>query len=157
MGNNRYLLFDNGLYSSQYTGSINVSRAVEYYLDTNLMTCEKVWEFIHPDSLYSKNVSSVQRLPNGNTLINFGNLQDFNLGSIVTEVDQNSQIVFQLEFPSNVRLYRARKYDWFFDNYVSIEHQKTTIKDRLIKITDILGRKQKRRIHHYSTYTMTEQ
>ena len=48
------------------------------------------------DSKYSKNVSSVQRLPNGNTLINFGNLQDFNLGSIVTEVDQNSQIVFQL-------------------------------------------------------------
>ena len=143
LGNNRYLLFDNGLYSSQYTGSINVSRAVEYFLDTNLMTCEKVWEFIHPDSLYSKNVSSVQRLPNGNTLINFGNLQDFNLGSIVTEVDQNSQIVFQLEFPSNVRLYRARKYDWFFDNYVSIENQKTTIKDRLIKITDILGRETK--------------
>ena len=32
------------------------------------MTCEKVWEFIHPDSLYSS-VSSVL------LLINFGNLK----------------------------------------------------------------------------------
>ena len=28
LGNNRYLLFDNGLYSSQYTGSINVENGI---------------------------------------------------------------------------------------------------------------------------------
>ncbi len=114
LGDNRYLLFDNGMYSSQYTGSMNISRAVEYLLDTNLMTAEKVWEFVHPDSLYSHHVSSVQRLPNGNTLIDYGNLQSINLGAIITEVDSNNQIVFQLEWSNDVRLYRAKKYDWFF-------------------------------------------
>ena len=49
LGSNRYLLFDNGNFSSQYTGTVNISRAVEYELDTVLMTATKVWEFIHPD------------------------------------------------------------------------------------------------------------
>ena len=113
LGNNRYLLYDNGNYSAQYIG-INISRAVEYELDTNLMIAEKVWEFIHPDSLYTPSIGGVQRLPNGNTLINFGNLQWLNLGSIVTEVDTNNQIVFQLEYDTTGNLFRAYKFDWFF-------------------------------------------
>jgi hypothetical protein len=114
LGDNRYILFDNGNYSAQYTGGSNISRAVEYELDTNLMTATKVWEFIHPDSLYSPSISGVQRLPNGNTLIDFGNLQWLGLGSIVTEVDTNNQIVFQLEYDNGGNLYRAQKFDWFF-------------------------------------------
>ena len=43
-------------------------------LDLEKMTATKVWEFIHPDSFFSPSISSVQRLENGNTLINFGNL-----------------------------------------------------------------------------------
>lgn len=114
LGSNRYLLFDNGNFSSQYTASGNISRAVEYELDTILMTATKVWEFIHPDSLFTPSIGSVQRLPNGNTLINFGNLQMLNLGSIITEVDSNNQIVFQLEYNNGNNLYRAQKFDWFF-------------------------------------------
>ena len=114
LGNNRYLLYDNGNYSAQYTGTINISRAVEYELDTNLMQATKVWEFVHPDSLYTPSIGGVQRLPNGNTLIDFGNLQWLNIGSIVTEVDTNNQIVFQLEYDNGGNLYRAQKFDWFF-------------------------------------------
>ncbi|MDC0231064.1 aryl-sulfate sulfotransferase [Aureispira] len=114
LGGNRYLLYDNGNYSAQYTGTINISRAVEYVLDTNLMEATKVWEFVHPDSLYTPSIGGVQRLPNGNTLINFGNLQWANKGSIVTEVDTNNQIVFQLEYGYGANLYRAQKFDWFF-------------------------------------------
>jgi len=115
LGNNRYLLYDNGNYSGQYYPSgNNVSRAVEYELDTNLMEAKKVWEFIHPDSLYTPSIGGVQRLPNGNTLIDFGNLQWINSGSIVTEVDSNNQIVFQLEYDDGGNLYRAQKFDWFF-------------------------------------------
>jgi hypothetical protein len=114
LGNNRYLLYDNGNYSAQYTGTINISRAVEYELDTNLMEATKVWEFVHPDSLYTPSIGGVQRLPNGNTLIDFGNLQWLNIGSIVTEVDTNNQIVFQLEYANGGNLYRAQKFDWFF-------------------------------------------
>ncbi len=113
LGENKYLLYDNGNHSDQYIG-INLSRAVEYELDTVLMTATKVWEFVHPDSLYTPSISSVQRLPNGNTLIDFGNLQWLNLGSIVTEVDPNNQIVFQLEYDNGGNLYRAQKFDWFF-------------------------------------------
>ncbi len=94
LGNNKYILFDNGNFSSQYTGLNKISRAVEYLLDTNLMTVQKIWEYIHPDSLYSPSISSVQRLHNGNTLINYGNLQHINLGSIICEVETNNQIVF---------------------------------------------------------------
>ena len=114
LGSNKYLLYDNGNYSQQYTGTINVSRAVEYELDTILMTATKLWEFVHPDSLYTPSIGGVQRLPNGNTLINFGNLQWMNMGSIVTEVDSNNQIVFQLEYNNGNNLYRAQKFDWFF-------------------------------------------
>jgi len=114
LGNNRYLLYDNGNYSAQYTGTVNISRAVEYELDTNLMEATKVWEFVHPDSLYTPSIGGAQRLPNGNTLVNFGNLQWLNTGSIVTEVDSNNQIVFQLEYDNGGNLYRAQKFDWFF-------------------------------------------
>ena len=93
---------------------MKLSRAVEYELDTILMTATKVWEFVHPDSLYSPSISGVQRLPNGNTLIDFGNLQWINSGSIVTEVDSNNQIVFQLEYDNGGNLYRAQKFEWFF-------------------------------------------
>ena len=115
LGNNKYLLYDNGNYSAQYTGSGNISRAVEYKLDTINMTVEKKWEFIHPNSYYAPSTGSVQRLRNGNTLINWGNLQWSGLGSIVTEVDTNNQIVFQLESVAGENIYRAHKFDWFFD------------------------------------------
>ncbi|HIL66835.1 MAG TPA: hypothetical protein EYG43_02980, partial [Flavobacteriales bacterium] len=114
LGDNRYLLYDNGNFSAQYTGTINISRAVEYVLDTNLMEATKVWEFVHPDSLYTPSIGGVQRLPNGNTIIDFGNLQGINSGSVVTEVDSNNQIVFQLEYDNGGNLYRAQKFDWFF-------------------------------------------
>ena len=59
LGNNRYLMYDNGNFSSQYVGS-NISRAVEYVLDTVLMTATKVWEFVHPDSLYTPSIGSAK-------------------------------------------------------------------------------------------------
>jgi len=103
------------------------------------MTGEKVWEFIHPDSLYCPSISGVQRLPNGNTLITFGNLQWIGKGSIITEVDPNNQIVFQLECENGGNIYRAQKYDWFFHTPNLIPDINT--KDRLlIKIIDVLGR-----------------
>jgi hypothetical protein len=70
LGNNRYLLYDNGNWSAQYTGSGNISRALEYQMDTINMTVEKKWEFIHPNAYFAPSTGSVQRLPNGNTLIN---------------------------------------------------------------------------------------
>ena len=70
-----------------------------------------------------------------------GNLEDFNLGSIITEVDQNNQIVFQIEFANNVRLYRAKKYDWFFYNSSTIFDEKISINRELKNKFNILGKK----------------
>jgi len=82
------------------------------------MTAEKVWEFVHPDSLYGSSTGSIQRLPNGNTLINWGNLTISNLGAIFTEVDSTNQIVFQLECIPGENTYRVHKFDWFFDSSI---------------------------------------
>lgn len=151
LGENRYILFDNGNYSAQYTGGSNISRAVEYLLDTNAMTAEKVWEFIHPDSLYCPSISGVQRLTNGNTLITFGNLQWINKGSIITEVDSNNQIVFQLECDNGGNIYRAQKYDWFF--YTPSHTQNVTTENKtLINIVDIMGRKSDVKTNAYLFY-----
>ena len=124
LGNNRYLLFDNGNFSSQYTGQPNVSRAVEYQLDIEQMTATKVWEFIHPDLLFSPSISSVQRLENGNTLINFGNLSLLDRGAVITEVNQNNEIVFELEIEppgdnGSSNVYCANKFNWFFDDTIA--------------------------------------
>ncbi len=116
-GVNRYILYDNGNWSSQYIG-VNLSRAVEYVIDTTLMTVEKIWDFSHPDSLYAPSTGCVQRLPNGNTFINWGNLGSSGLGAIFTEIDTNQQIVFQMEFLSGQNVYRAHKFDWFFDESI---------------------------------------
>ena len=61
------------------------------------MTANKVWEFVHPDSLYTLQLV-VLKIPNGNTLIDFGNLQSMGRGSVVVEVNSNNQILFEIEF-----------------------------------------------------------
>tara|TARA_B100001250_G_scaffold404417_1_gene420370 strand:- start:580 stop:1959 length:1380 start_codon:yes stop_codon:yes gene_type:complete len=124
LGNNKYLLFDNGNYSSDYTGGPNISRAVEYELDLESMTATKTWEFIHPDSLFSPSISSVQRLENGNTLVNFGNLSLLDRGAVITEVTPANEIVFELELDppgenGNNNIYCANKFDWFFDQSIN--------------------------------------
>ena len=124
LGNNKYLLFDNGNFSSNYTDNPNISRAVEYELDLELMTATNTWEFIHPDSLFSPSISSVQRLENGNTLVNFGNLSLLDRGAVITEVTPSNEIVFELELdpPSeetgSSNIYCANKFDWFFDQSI---------------------------------------
>ena len=70
---NRYTMFDNGNLHNP-----PVSRGVEYLLDTNAMTATLVWQYppIPTNTIYSYYMGNVQRLTNGNTLINWavGNL-----------------------------------------------------------------------------------
>ena len=140
LGDNKYLLYDNGNYSSVFTGEPNYSRAVEYVLDTEAMTCTKTWEYIHPDYLFTPSIGSTQRLPNGNTLINFGNLQAYETGSVVVEVTPENEVVFQLEYDNGGNLYRAYKFDWFFHdpNTESIMELNDANKE-LVKIVNMLG------------------
>jgi hypothetical protein len=86
----------------------NYSRAVEY----NPVTMEKVWEYTHPiddratggeDKFFSWFISSVQRLPNGNTLICEGN------AGRVFEVTPVGEIVWQYRQAGGF-VYRAYRY-----------------------------------------------
>ena len=118
----------------------NYSRAVEYELDIQNMTCTKTWEYTHPDFLFTPSIGSTQRLPNGNTLIDFGNLQLLELGSILVEVTPENEVVFQLEYENGGNLYRAHKFDWFFydPEIESVEETQSQEKE-LVMVLNLLG------------------
>lgn len=98
-----YTLFDNGnLKNPQY------SRAVEYRIDTLNMSAEKVWEFCPDPKIYTHWMGNVQRLPNGNTLINFA---EEDLPKLV-EVNPEGKVVYQANFKSPSQTYRSFRFKW---------------------------------------------
>nr|MBA2448748.1 aryl-sulfate sulfotransferase [Chloroflexota bacterium] len=66
--NGNILLFDNGNFRPEGP----YSRALELELDFGTMTARKVWEYRPQADVYAHRLSSATRLPNGNTLVNFG-------------------------------------------------------------------------------------
>ena len=65
--NGNLLMFDNGNLRPEH-----FSRAVEYQIDQVNKTIKKVWEYRPFPDLFSMSMGSVQRLPNGNTMICWG-------------------------------------------------------------------------------------
>ena len=113
IANGNITLFDNGTQHSPM-----LSRAVEYDIDEANKTARLVWEYVHPDSIVAMSMGSVQRLPNNNTLINWGFFFEtffLNAGAFIMEVDYDKNIVFELTYPTYHHTYRARKSDWDFD------------------------------------------
>lgn len=96
-GNNKILMYDNGTLKNQ-----SYSRAVEYKMDIINKTANKIWEYRAVPDIYQQVMGSVQRLPNGNTLINWGKLY-------ITEVRPDNTIAFNLMYSDNtkVNVYRA--------------------------------------------------
>lgn len=96
LANGNLLLYDNGnLKSPQY------SRVVEYAIDDVSMTATKVWEFRYNPDIYQHFMGGVTRLPNGNTLINWG-------GGKITEVKPDKSIAFEITYYDGY-IYRAYK------------------------------------------------
>jgi hypothetical protein len=94
-------LFDNG----NLKPGLRFSRVVEYKLDENSLTAERVWEYRHTPDIIADFMGGVQRFPNGNTLIAWG------AGSpTFTEIDSLSETVCEGGFSSNILNYRAFKY-----------------------------------------------
>lgn len=100
--NGNLLLFDNGT-----SHDPQVSRAVEYELDQENRTARLVWSY--SDGRFSPAMGSVQRLPNGNTLIGWGTGPADRPN--VTEVTPDGEVVFALSLPPNQISYRAYRYD----------------------------------------------
>jgi hypothetical protein len=88
-------------------------RATSRVLEINPVTLELVWSYSNP-RFYSSNISSAQRLPNGNTLITAG------AGGRVFEVARDGTIVWEYMYPlfsganASNAVYRAYRlpYDW---------------------------------------------
>jgi len=104
VGHRRYTLFDNG-----NAHGPPVSRAVEYELDPNARTAALVWEYRAVPDRYTYHQGNAQRLPNGNTLINFV-LPEY---PKVTEVDRDGEVEFEMDFINGgVLAYRVFRFPW---------------------------------------------
>jgi hypothetical protein len=100
---NYYTLFDNGNYHEP-----RFSRAIELQIDTLSMTVTKVWEYRHSPDRYANGMGNVQRLPNENTLINWSQ----NILPKATEVTENGEIVYEMNFEENNKCYRTFRFEW---------------------------------------------
>jgi len=89
------LVFDNGQYCwPRLEERGKLTRVTEYEIDEDAMTAELIWSYSKQGS-YSVTRGSAQRLPNGNTLIGWGE----NVGNplMATELDPSGEVVFELE------------------------------------------------------------
>ncbi|MBI5324536.1 MAG: aryl-sulfate sulfotransferase [Ignavibacteriae bacterium] len=92
LSNGNLLMFDNGNQKP-----IQHSRAVEYELDEVNKTITRVWEYHSFPETYTMFQGSVQRLPNGNTMIGWGT--------------NNQQMTLTEVFPDGSRAMEVRDFD----------------------------------------------
>jgi len=100
--NGHITLFDNGNFRTP-----EFSRAVEYAIDEVQKTATLVWQYrLNPD-VFTVATGSVQRLPNGNTLIGWGTTNP-----TLTEVAADGSLVSELTFDPGIGSYRAFRFEW---------------------------------------------
>ncbi len=105
--NGNITVFDNGTFSNPF-----YSRGVEYEIDEEAKTATMVWEYDRYEDVQSTHKGNVQRLSNGNTVINWGGLGDDPAIPSVTEVDPDGNIVHEISFPLFDGSYRILKFPW---------------------------------------------
>lgn len=111
LANGNLLLFDNG---DGNPNSTPFSSAKEYQLNRTKKTVKLVWQYKHPANIFALAMGSVQRLPNGNTIMNWGGRKPVGntvLPSIVTEVTPNGNVAFEFEMDST-QLYSCYRLPW---------------------------------------------
>jgi hypothetical protein len=100
--NGNITLFDNGNYHTpQY------SRALEYAVNSQKKTSTLVWYYRNSPDCFGNALGSVQRLPNGNTLIGWGAENP-----TLTEVTPGGTKVLEMTLPFGVYTYRVYRFDW---------------------------------------------
>jgi hypothetical protein len=110
--NGNITLFNNG-----NTQTVLQSAAKEYALDETNKTATLAWQYVHPDvngnHVFSTATGSVQRLENGNTLIDWGTVIAYLGFPHITEVNPQNEIVWEFKFDTiGMKTYRAHKYVW---------------------------------------------
>ena len=100
---NNYTLFDNGNYHEP-----RYSRGVEYSLDTVSMTAEMVWQYRGTPDFAADWLGGTMRLPNGNTIINWGNTPN----PLASEVTPDGTLVYEAYMPEINHSYRTYRHEW---------------------------------------------
>lgn len=98
---NYYTIFDNG-------NDRKSTRVVEYKIDTEANTAEKIWEYWHDPKLWAWWMGSAQRLENGNTVIGWA----VDGLPAVTEIDSNGNVLYEGDFEENSHVYRVHRCEW---------------------------------------------
>ena len=102
VGANRYTVFDN-----HHLDSMPNSRAVEYEVDPNARTASMVWQYLGGYDSY--HMGNAQRLPNGNTLINWV----ITSAPKVTEVRPDGTKTFEMNWSArDSKSYRVFRFPW---------------------------------------------
>lgn len=99
LDNRNLILYDNG-----NTNSPQVSRGIEIALTEtdSVPTAELVWEYVLPDSLYTRSQGDCDRLANGNSLITAANPTNNIYNAHIIEVNTTTNdIIWQLRFGEN--------------------------------------------------------
>ncbi len=107
VGPNRYTVFDNGNEHNPPQ-----TRAVEYELNTNTMTARLVWQYKNSGDHYSHYMGNAQRLPHGNTFINWAASRSDQLSQLITESTPGGDVAYRLEFRQKSDCYRAFRFPW---------------------------------------------
>ena len=121
LGDDRYMVFDNGDYHFPV-----VSRAVEYVVDPIKMEAIMTWQFRDKPDKYTYWMGSAQRLPTGNTLIDFVSAQY----PKAIEVDSSGVKHFELSLVPSADSYRAFRFPWngvVASPYLIVEPQQNNV------------------------------
>jgi len=103
IANGHVTLFDNGFRVT--TSPYHWARAMEYQLDEVNKTASVAWSYTYDTTMYSKATGNVQRLPNGNTLVDYGYIGSKNVTFVV--VDSLGNKDFELAFDDSMASYRT--------------------------------------------------
>ncbi len=109
LANGNLLVFDNGQQCLPEDNRGFVTRVVEYQLDEENLTAELVWSY-KQENQYSVALGSAQRLDNGNTLIAWGRRRRSDDSILITEVNQQGEIVFEISTDNETPLFIYRAY-----------------------------------------------
>ncbi|MEM7532788.1 MAG: aryl-sulfate sulfotransferase [Chloroflexota bacterium] len=100
-------LFDNGNHKDPPH-----SRAVEFEMDEENMTVTQVWQYRNDPDFYGRATGNVQRLPNGNSVIDWGGVGiDFHL-PFITEVTLDGRKAYEAYFQAVESTYRVFRFPW---------------------------------------------
>lgn len=101
IANGNLTLFDNGFNELP----LHPAAAKEYLLDETAFTATLVWEHVENPASFSRALGNVQRLDNGNTLVNYGLLTNGNV--LFNVVDSAGNKTFEIRFDDSLTSYRS--------------------------------------------------